>query len=121
MNAIIYHDSKCSKSRQALDYLNDHNVSVEIKLYLDKGITRAEILDILELLNVDIIEILREKEKVFNDKYASMILSRAKIINAIIEDPILLQRPIILIKSKGIGAIARSEESIVKLLNESNN
>ena len=116
VKAVIYHNPRCSKSRNALKLLQDQGISVEVKLYLEKGINRSEILDILEMLNVDIKEILRDKEKVFLEKYDSMIISRAHIINVIVEDPILLQRPIVLFKSQGIGAIARSENAIMSLL-----
>ena len=112
MNTIIYHNPKCSKSCYALEYLEKHNIDKEVRLYLKRGVTRAVIFDILELLNVNISDVLREKEQVFVAQYSStgIVLSKEGIVNAIIKNPILLQRPIILLKEKGVGVVARSKE-----------
>ena len=119
MKATIYHTPKCSKSRAALEYLTRYNVSLDVKLYMDKGITRSEIYDILTLVNCDIDNILRKEDVILIDKYCEgLMLSKEGIINAIIEHPILLQRPIILLKEKGIGAIARSEDTLIKLFKD---
>jgi len=117
MKATIYHNPKCSKSRAALEYLEKHNIDTEIKMYMDKGITRAEIFDILELLNCNITDIIRVEEDIFADKYISngLLLSKEGFINALTTYPILLERPIILFKEKGIGAICRSEDSLESL------
>ena len=119
MKAIIYHTPKCSKSRAALEYLTRYNVSVDVKLYMDKGITRSEIYDILTLVDCDIDNIVRKDAVILIDKYCEgLMLSKEGIINAIIEHPILLQRPIILLKEKGIGAITRSEDALIKLFKD---
>ena len=81
-----------------------------------RGITRAEIFNILELVRCDIKDILRKNIEPLMDKYcAGMLVSKEGILNAIIEHPILLQRPIILFQEKGIGAVVRTEESLEKL------
>jgi arsenate reductase len=120
MKATIYHNPKCSKSTSALEYLENHNIDVDIKLYMTKGITRAEVYDILELLDCHVTDIVREKEPVYVDPDISeeMLISKEGFINAIIENPSLLQGPIILFREKGIGAIARSEEALLSLLKQ---
>ena len=120
MRAVIYHNPKCSKSRAALEYLEKHNIDTNVKLYLDKGITRAELYDILELTNCRVIDIIRVEEQIFLDKYSTLgcLSSKESFISAIVENPILLQRPIILFREKGIGAIVRSEESLLGLLQQ---
>jgi arsenate reductase len=117
MEVIIYHNPECSKSCYALEYLQKHNIDIEIRLYLETGITSAEIFDILEILKTDIREIFRSEEKIFAEKYpTNMSFSQDSLINKVIENPILLQRPIILLKEKNIGAIARSEATLATLV-----
>lgn len=117
MKAIIYHNPKCSKSRVALEYLEKHNIDTDIRMYMDRGITRAEIYDILELVNCDIGDIVRNDDVTLIDKYChGMMFSKEGIINCLIDHPVLLQRPIILFKEKSIGAIVRTEESLRRLL-----
>ncbi len=120
MKARIYHNPKCSKSTSALEYLEKHNIDVDIKLYMTKGITRAEVYDILELLDCHVTEILQEKERIFVDPDISgeMLVSKEGFINAIIENPSLLERPIVLFREKGIGSIVRSEEALLSLLKQ---
>lgn len=84
---------------------------------MDTGVTREEIFDILGLLKADITDIFRADEEVFIKKKPLIkFISRASLINEILEQPILLQRPIILFKDKDIGIIARSKDSIHSLL-----
>lgn len=116
IKAIIYHNPRCSKSRSALEYLKKHNIDADIRLYMNTGITRAEIFDILELLKCDVKNLIRTDDETIRDKYYStVLLSRDGLINSIITHPILLERPIILFKENGIGAICRSEDSLQSL------
>ncbi|MGB4191769.1 MAG: ArsC/Spx/MgsR family protein [Rickettsiales bacterium] len=117
MQAIIYHNPKCSKSCFALEYLEANNVEILIKYYLATGLTREEIFEILACLKADITDIFREDEEVFIKKKPLLkFISRDSLINEILEQPILLQRPIIMFKEKQIGIIARSEDSVASLL-----
>lgn len=120
MKATIYHNPGCKKSIFALEFLERYNLDIDIKLYMVRGISRAEIYDILELLNCHVTDIVREKEPVYVDPDISeeMLVSKEGFINAIIENPSLLERPIILFREKGIGAIARSEEALLSLLKQ---
>ena len=119
MKATIYHTPRCSKSRIALEYLTRYNVNTDVKLYMDKGITRAEIYDILELVNCDISDIVRKDDVTLIDRYChGLMVSKEGLINTIIENPILLERPIVLFREKGIGALVRSEESLLGLLQQ---
>ena len=68
MKAVIYHNPKCSKSCYALEYLQNYKVEILVKYYLDTGITREEIFEILTLLKADITDIFCETEEVFIKK-----------------------------------------------------
>ncbi len=119
--AIIYHNPNCSKSCYALECLEKYNINInlDIKLYLTTGINRQELFNILTLLNCDIIDIVRTKEQIFIDQYSSkhMSLSKERFISMIIENPLLMERPIILFPGKNIGAIVRSDNSLSSLFN----
>lgn len=117
MQAIIYHNPKCSKSCFALEQLEVNNVKTFIRYYLDTGVTREEVFEILTLLNADITDIFRANEEVFIKKKPIIkFISQDSLINELLEYPILLERPIILFKEKQIGIIARSEESVASIL-----
>ncbi len=117
MKAIIYHNPRCKKSQYALEYLEAHKVEVDIRPYLEVGITRSELYDILELLDCNIVDIVRRDDITLLDKCSPIIASsKESYINAIVERPILLQRPIVLFRSKAIGSMVRSVESLDLLL-----
>jgi arsenate reductase (glutaredoxin) len=120
MKAVIYHNPKCSKSTFALEYLKKHSIDVDIKLYMTKGITLAEVYDILELLDCDVTDIIRVKEHILMDPdiVNNMLVSKEGLIKVITENPFLLERPIVLFREKGIGAIVKSEESLINLLKQ---
>lgn len=112
---IIYHNPRCSKSREALKILNDNNINPDIILYLEKGLEEDEVRKILKLLKMNPIDIIRKKEKEFKehglDKY---FLSDDDLINAIIKSPKLLERPIVIHDNKAV--IARPPEEIMKII-----
>lgn len=117
IKATVYHNPKCTKSCFALEYLSKKDINIEVKEYMIWGITRAAIFDILELVNCEITDLLRTHNPTLIDKYCGgMLSSKEGIINSIIDHPILLQRPIILFKEKGAGAVARTKEELEKLL-----
>lgn len=112
---IIYHNPRCSKSREALKILNDNNINPDIILYLEKGLEEDEVRKILKLLKTNPIDIMRKKEKEFKehglDKHFS---SDDDLINAIIKSPKLLERPIVIHDNKAV--IARPPEEIMKII-----
>ena len=112
---VIYHNPRCSKSRQALNILEKNNIKPQIYLYLEKKLTEKVIKELLNLLKVNASMIIRKKEKIFKD----LSLDRAsdeELIKAISFHPILLERPIIKFKNKAI--IGRPPEAVLKLLDK---
>lgn len=110
----IYHNPRCTKSRQALKLLGEHNIDPEIRLYLTDAPSQKELKALLTLLKVPAITICRTKEKTFADVGLTKDSPDQEIIRAISINPILLERPIV-IKNNKKAAIGRPTENIEKL------
>jgi len=115
MSTKIYHNPRCSKSRQTLELLNDKGVETEVIEYLQTPPDAEALEKILKGLNMEPRELMRKGQ----DEYKALgldneNLSRDKLIKAMIENPILIERPIV-ITDKGI-AIGRPIENVKKIL-----
>ncbi len=111
----IYHNPRCSKSREALKLLHNNGIEPEIIEYLKFPPNKREIKNILSMLGVEPREIMRRKEIPYvSKKLDDNNHSREKLIDAIIADPILLERPIIISESRAV--IGRPPDNVLKLL-----
>lgn len=110
---IIYHNSRCKKSREALKLLLNKKIDVQVIEYLKNGLTVNEIKILLEKLKLNPIEIVRKKENIWKNQFKNKKLGNKEIINAIVENPILLERPVICNENKAV--IARCYESIISI------
>ncbi len=111
---IIYHNPRCSKSRQSLALLRENGVEPEVIEYLKSPPDAAALRDLLKQLGLCAHDILRTKE----DAYVSCGLSpestKAEILTAIVHHPILLERPIIVKGNRAV--IGRPPENVRELL-----
>lgn len=98
----IYHNPRCSKSRASLQVLEESGFEFEIKKYLEDGLTRDEIESILKRLDLETIAIFRTKEKEFSAHNLSKTSTKEVLLNALVETPKLLERPLILDKKSGV-------------------
>ena len=110
---IIYHNSRCKKSREALNFLLNKKIDVQVIEYLKNGLTVNEIKILLEKLKLNPIEIVRKKENIWKNEFKNKKLSNNEIINAISKNPILLERPVICNENEAV--IARCYESIISI------
>ena len=111
---LIYHNPKCSKSRATLKYINEKGVSVDIIEYLKHPPTKQELQSILEKLKMSPIDIVRVGELLWKEHYANRELSPEEVLNAIVKNPILLERPIVIDGDRAI--IGRPPENVLALL-----
>ena len=102
---IIYHNNRCKKSREALNLLLNKKIDVQVIEYLKNGLTANEIKILLEKLKLTPIEIIRKKENIWKNQFKNKKLSNKEIINAIVENPILLERPIICNENEAVIAL----------------
>ena len=114
-NFIIYHNPRCSKSRQTLEILNKQNVNTEIVLYLETPPSAEEVTSILQKLGLRSRDIIRKGEKEYkllNIKDQS--LTENELITFMSENPKLIERPIVVKDDKAI--IGRPPENVLSLL-----
>ncbi|MAP81278.1 MAG: arsenate reductase (glutaredoxin) [Aequorivita sp.] len=110
----LFHNPRCSKSRQALQILEDKNETIEIVKYLDKPPTEQELKQVIELLGIDPIELVRKNEAVWKENYKNKNLTNEELIKAMVTNPKLIERPIAI---KGTQAvIGRPPEKVLNLL-----
>ena len=118
MKVMIYHNPRCAKSRQALNFLKestDHEP--EVNLYLEQGLSRDEILDIKAKLGVELINMMRPQEKEFKELELSKSSSDEQLIEGLIKCPKLLERPVLIANGNAvIGRPLEKAEDFVKQL-----
>lgn len=100
---VIYHNPRCSKSRETLQILEDNNASPEIIEYLNEPPTAQELTRIIAMLGIGARDLLRTTEPAYEEaKLDDDSLSDAEIIAAICKYPALLQRPIVVTGDKAV-------------------
>jgi len=111
----IFHNPRCSKSRQTLQLLEDNNVQPEIIEYLKQAPNKAELESVLNLLGMTPRELMRKGESVYKElNLADESLSKEQLLAAMLENPILIERPIVL--ANGKAAIGRPPESVLDII-----
>ncbi|MDX1497997.1 MAG: arsenate reductase (glutaredoxin) [Salinisphaeraceae bacterium] len=112
----IYHNPRCSKSRQTLDLIQDAGIDPEVQLYLENPPSADELRDLLQKLGISAQQLLRKKEADYKTAGLSSDSSEEEVINAMLECPKLIERPIVV---KGEQAIlGRPPENVYKLLDK---
>ena len=111
---VIWHNLKCSKSRNALNLLKEKNINSKVFNYLESKPTKEEITNILELLSISAKDLLRRSEDVYKELNLKEESDEDKLINAMVENPILIERPIIIKGNEAV--IARPIENMELLL-----
>ena len=109
----IWHNNRCSKSRNAFNYLQDKNIEFEVKEYLKTPPTVDELNEVLSKLGMKPSELIRTKEIIYKDLNLKDA-SEDELVKAMVENPKLIERPIIVNKEKAI--VARPLENIEKVL-----
>jgi len=110
----IYHNPRCRKSRAGLDYLKSRTDEFEIVDYLRDGLSKVQIKEILLKMNAAATDIVRTQEEVYKKELKGLNLTEDEWIRIIIENPKLLQRPIIVSEHKAV--LAQPPENVDILL-----
>ncbi|RED23616.1 arsenate reductase [Flavobacterium cutihirudinis] len=98
----IYHNPRCGKSRNCLAFIDQSKQEYEIIPYLTETPSFDELKDLLQKLNLEPIQLVRVKESVWTENYKGKNLSNDEIIQAMTENPILIERPIVIKDAKAI-------------------
>jgi arsenate reductase len=111
----LYHNPRCSKSRQTLQLLNDNNIEPEIVLYLESTPDSATIYSILNKLNISARQLMRNGEDAYKENnLGNHQLTEDELIDAMTKFPKIIQRPIVINGDK--AAIGRPPESVLDIL-----
>ena len=100
----IYHNPRCAKSRAGLKYLEEQGYDIEVKKYLADGISESELREIIEKTGKNPFYFVRTQEKDYIDNYRGKIIGDEEWIKILVENPKLLQRPIVVNGDKAILA-----------------
>jgi arsenate reductase len=111
----IYHNPRCSKSRATLALLEGRDIDVSVIEYLKEPPDDIELRQILDLLQIPARNLLRIGETIYKDLgLDDMSLSEDAIIEAIVQNPILMERPIVV--TANAARIGRPPESVLEIL-----
>jgi len=111
---IIYHNPRCGKSREALGILENSHCEIRIREYLKSPPTKKELKELLAKLGCKAFEIVRQKEPLFIEKFLGKKFTDAQWIKILSENPILIERPIVIAGNKAI--IGRPPELVLTLV-----
>jgi len=113
MNTKIYHNPRCSKSRQTLSLLEKETTDFKIIEYLENPLSFDEIEEIVEKLAIKPIDLVRKNEQIWKDNYKGKEMTDVEIIKAMERNPKLIERPIVINEKHGI--IGRPPEKVLSL------
>ena len=111
----LWHNPRCSKSRNAAALLEEKGVEAEVVKYLDTPPSKEEIKELLKMLGITARELMRTKEAIYKELGLKDVDDEEKLIEAMAENPKLIERPIVI--KDGKAAIGRPIENIIELLN----
>jgi len=111
----ILHNPRCSKSRQTKEILDNQGVDASVVEYLKTPPTKAQLEEILGMLGLEPRELMRKNESVYKENnLADDSLTREQLIQAMLDNPILIERPIVISGKK--AAIGRPPEKVLEIL-----
>lgn len=110
----VFHNPRCSKSRMALSYLDDKGVSYQVVEYLKERPNAKELKEIVDLLNMKPLDLVRKNEEAYKLLKGKDQFTDQNWIDAMVENPKLIERPIVIHNSKAV--VARPSERIDEIL-----
>ena len=110
----IYHNSRCSKSRQCLSLIENSGKKFEVIKYLENPPTISELTNLISKLGIEPIDLVRKKEKLWIENYKNKVLSSNELIEIMSKNPILIERPIVINGNKAV--VARPIEKSLEII-----
>lgn len=110
----IYHNPRCGKSREGLAILQESKLPFEIINYIEAPLSTTELTEIIKLLGIPPIDLVRKNEAIWKENFKGKNMSDSEIITAMVENPKLIERPIVI--NKGKAVIGRPPELIKSIL-----
>jgi arsenate reductase (glutaredoxin) len=110
----IWHNPGCSKSRQALALLQEHGVEPRVVKYLEEPPTKERLLEVLALLGLEASALVRKQEKAFAELGLSGVSDRDRLVAAMADHPILIERPVVIASNRAV--VGRPPERVLELV-----
>ena len=110
----IYHNPRCSKSREGFSLLENSGKDFEVVKYLDEPISEEKLKDIIALLGIKPINLVRKSEAIWKSDYKTKELSDNDVIKAMVKHPKLIERPIVINGKKAV--IGRPPTNILDII-----
>ena len=101
---VIWHNPRCSKSRQTLALLKTQGATVQERRYLEDAPTTEEISDVLFKMNATAIDLIRKGETVYKEMGLSAEMSETELVQAMADVPRLIERPVVIAGDKACQA-----------------
>ena len=114
MSTIIWHNPRCSKSRQTLQLLQNRGYEPKVVNYLKTPPTREEIEAVIKMLGIEPKALLRKTESIYSELDLAQKKDNEVLIDAMFHNPVLIERPIVIANDK--AAIGRPPETILSIL-----
>ena len=111
---VIYHNARCSKSRSACEIVAGRGIEARIVEYLKTPPSRDELCAVLQKLGMKASELVRRGEEEYKQHYAGRTLTEDEWLDALIEHPILIERPIVVRGDHAV--VGRPPEKVLELL-----
>ncbi|MFA7085774.1 MAG: ArsC/Spx/MgsR family protein [Aliarcobacter sp.] len=112
----LWHNISCSKSNSAKDFLDQNSFNISIRDYLANPPSKSELEELLKKLNISIFDLVRTGEDIYKELKLQNIKEQNKLIDAVLENPILIQRPILVVENKAF--IVRPPLKIEDIINK---
>lgn len=110
----IYHNPRCSKSREGLELVKGSGEEYKVREYLKEPVSEEELSSLLEQLGMAPIELVRTEEKIWKENYKGKDLSDDELVRVMTEHPKLIQRPIVVKDQTAV--VGRPPSKITELI-----
>ena len=110
----IYHNPRCTKSRQTLALLQENGVELEVVEYLKDLFTTENLSELIGSLGIEPLALVRKNESVWKEQFKGKELSDKEVIKAMVENPKLIERQIVVKQKKAV--LGRPPENVLKLI-----
>jgi len=110
----IYHNPRCSKSRQTLELLKSKGIEPHVILYLEHPPSRSTLIQLVQQLGISTEQLVRKSESNFKDNFGNRELSDDEYIEAMLSYPKLIERPIVVAGNRAV--LGRPPENVLDII-----
>lgn len=114
MSVEIWHNPRCSKSRQTLALIEDQGIAPKVRLYLTDTPSESELREVIDLLGISAFDLIRRGEQAYRDANLSKDDPDEKLIAAMVQFPKLIERPMVRLGDKAV--LGRPPENVLDIL-----